>query len=150
MGDGQRRESGLVLCTDSYTIKEVVSLVNVLIIRYNLICTIWEPNKGQFRIYIAQKSMDNLREIVLPYIHDTMLYKLNIDHNKKPIGRLHTKIFIDNITTGDNFHYESISAAAKAIDVSLITIKKYLISGELLKNTYYIKGEKKGKHYTNI
>ena len=55
MGDGQRTESGLVLCTDSYTIKEVVFLVNVLIIRYNLICTIRENKIGKYRIYIRQK-----------------------------------------------------------------------------------------------
>lgn len=83
MGDGQRKESGLVLCTDSYTIKEVVFLVNVLIIRYNLICTIWETNIGQYRIYITQKSMDNLRAIILPHMQETMLYKLNIHHKKK-------------------------------------------------------------------
>ena len=83
MGDGQRKESGLVLCTDSYTIKEVVFLVNVLIIRYNLICTIRETNPGQYRIYITQKSMDNLIAIVLPYMQETMLYKLNIHHKKK-------------------------------------------------------------------
>ena len=31
---------GLVLCTDSYTIQEVVKLMNVLKIKYNIICTI--------------------------------------------------------------------------------------------------------------
>lgn len=83
MGDGQRRELGLVLCTDSYTIQEVVCLVNVLIIRYSLICTIREVNKGQYRIYISEKSMNNLRAIVLPYMVDTMLYKLNVKYKNK-------------------------------------------------------------------
>jgi hypothetical protein len=77
MGDGQRREQGLVLCTDSYTIQEVVCLVNVLIIRYSLICTIREVNKDQYRIYISEKSMNNLRAIVLPYMVDMFFYKLN-------------------------------------------------------------------------
>lgn len=58
--------------------KDVVRLVNVLIIRYNLICTLREVNPGQYRIYILQKSMSNLREIVLPYMDDSMLYKLNV------------------------------------------------------------------------
>ena len=83
MGDGQRRElGGLVLCTDSYTIQEVVCLINVLIIRYSLICTLREVNKGQYRIYISEKSMNNLRAIVLPYMINTMLYKLNIKSKK--------------------------------------------------------------------
>lgn len=77
MGDGQRREYGLVLCTDSYTLQDVVRLVNVLIIRYNLICTLRENRPGQYRIYISHKSMSNLRGIVLPYFDDSMLYKLN-------------------------------------------------------------------------
>ena len=76
-GDGQKRSQGLVLCTDSYSIKEVVILVNVLIIKYNLICYIRENNKNQYRIYISEKSMDKLREIVLPYMDNSMLYKIN-------------------------------------------------------------------------
>ncbi len=77
MGDGQRRDEGLVLCTDSYTLQDVVRLINVLILRYNLICTLREPNKGQYRIYISHKSMSILRVIVLPYFVDSMLYKLD-------------------------------------------------------------------------
>lgn len=81
-GDGQKREYGLVLCTDSYTIQDVVRLVNVLIIRYNLICFIRENNPNQYRIYISEKSMDKLRAIVLPYMDTTMLYKISYDYDK--------------------------------------------------------------------
>ena len=76
-GDGQAREYGLVLCTDSYSIKAVVLLVNVLIIKYNLICTIRENKPNQYRIYISSKSMINLSKIVSPYIDSSMLYKIN-------------------------------------------------------------------------
>lgn len=82
-GDGQKRDLGLVLCTDSYTIQDVVRLVNVLIIRYNLICFIRENKPNQYRIYISEKSMDKLRAIVLPHIDTTMLYKINYDYKKK-------------------------------------------------------------------
>jgi hypothetical protein len=43
-GDGTKHGNGLVLCTDSFTIGEVVTLINVLIIRYNLDCSVF--NKG--------------------------------------------------------------------------------------------------------
>ena len=76
-GDGQRKRSGLVICTDSYTLQDVVRLVNVLIIRYNLICTLIETNPGQYRIYIWQRSMGDLIRIVLPHFNKSMLYKLN-------------------------------------------------------------------------
>jgi hypothetical protein len=34
-GDGEARDYGLILCTDSYTLQDVAILMNVLIIRYN-------------------------------------------------------------------------------------------------------------------
>ena len=78
MGDGQKRELGLVLCTDSYDITEVICLINVLYIKYNLICKLRKVNENQYRIYISEKSMDNLRKIVLLYTVETMKYKLNL------------------------------------------------------------------------
>lgn len=65
MGDGTVRSSGLILCTDSYTVPDVVRLVNVLIIRYNLDC-ILQKHKQNYRIYIRQASMALLRTIVTP------------------------------------------------------------------------------------
>jgi hypothetical protein len=50
----------------------------VLIIRYNFICTIRTNNPGQYRIFISNKSMNSLRAIVLPYMVESMLYKINL------------------------------------------------------------------------
>jgi len=36
MGDGAKNNKGLVLCTDSFTIQEVVKLMNVLKIKFNI------------------------------------------------------------------------------------------------------------------
>lgn len=71
-GDGKLDKSGLTLCTDSYSIQDVVRLINVLIIRYDLKCSIHIPNKGQYRIYISKKSIPNLINLVLPYIVPSM------------------------------------------------------------------------------
>ena len=76
MGDAQRRDFGLVLCTDSFTLRETVLLVNVLIIRYNFICTIRANNPGQYRIYISEKSLTSLQKIVMPHIDSSMVYKI--------------------------------------------------------------------------
>lgn len=78
MGDGSKQPSGLELCTDSYSIQDVVRLINVLIIRYGLICSLRERRKGQYRIYISAKSMANLRSIVEPFIIPSMLYKIHL------------------------------------------------------------------------
>jgi len=75
--DGSRKNDGVILCTDSFTIIDVVRLVNVLIVRYQLDCTIHTPIKGP-RIYIKGKSMPLLRSIVLPYMHNSMLYKIGL------------------------------------------------------------------------
>lgn len=81
-GDGQRRDYGLVLCTDSFSMSDVILLVNVLIIRYNFICFIRTSKLGHNRIYISEKSMNSLRKIVKPYMDSSMLYKLNLVSKK--------------------------------------------------------------------
>jgi hypothetical protein len=78
MGDGYKDRNGLVLCANSFTIKDTVRLINVLIIRYNLDCTFRFIHKREPLIYIRTKSIPLLRSIVLPYMHESMLYKLNL------------------------------------------------------------------------
>jgi len=68
MGDGSSREFGLEICTDCYSVKDVVRLMNVLIIRYNLECTLHYHRPTQPRIYIRQRSMPLLRELVRPHM----------------------------------------------------------------------------------
>jgi len=40
MGDGAKLNKGLILCTDSFTIQEVITLMNVLKIKYDIDSTI--------------------------------------------------------------------------------------------------------------
>ena len=82
MGDGLNEHGyGLILCTDSFSLEDVVRLINVLIIRYNLECTLRLHSKNLYRIYIKTGSMPLLRSIVSPYMHKTMFYKI-ITKNK--------------------------------------------------------------------
>jgi hypothetical protein len=76
MGDGSVQRHGLIICTDSYSIQDVVLLMNVLVIRYRLECTLRVHRKNQYRIYIRQNSMSLLQRIVMPHMHSSMLYKL--------------------------------------------------------------------------
>jgi LAGLIDADG DNA endonuclease family/NADH dehydrogenase len=76
MGDGTKLNQGLSLCTESYSIKDNLILLNVLIIRYNLYCTLHKRNNS-YRIHIHKRSMPFLRTIVKPYIIKTMEYKIN-------------------------------------------------------------------------
>ena len=65
---------GLVLCTDSYSVSDIVRLINVLIIKYILNCTLQYHTPTQPRIYIKKSSMPLLRQIVSPYMCYSMLY----------------------------------------------------------------------------
>lgn len=78
MGDGAKLGLGLKLCTDSFTVQDTVNLINVLTLKYDLVCSLHRVREGQFRIYIFPKSMDKLRAIVLPYMVPSMLYKINM------------------------------------------------------------------------
>jgi hypothetical protein len=78
MGDGSTERHGLILCTDSYSIEDTIRLINVLIIRYRLDCTLRARRKNLYRIYIRQNSMSLLQRIVMPHMHSSMLYKLGL------------------------------------------------------------------------
>lgn len=47
LGDGEFKSKGIYLCTDSYAIQDVVRLMNVLIIRYKLKCTLHKASNGK-------------------------------------------------------------------------------------------------------
>lgn len=74
-GDGYWAKSGVALCTESFNTKDTVRLLNVLVIKYRLECTLQQRGTGS-RIYIRGKSRALLCNIVKPHMHDSMLYKL--------------------------------------------------------------------------
>lgn len=76
-GDGYRWRHGLVLCTDSYPVSDIVRLMNVLIIKYRFECTLRYHTPTQPRIYIKECSMPILRNLVRPYMVKSMLYKID-------------------------------------------------------------------------
>lgn len=76
MGDGSAGASALLICTDSYTISDTVRLMNVLIIRYELDCSLRFLTPTQCRIHIKQNSIPKLRTIVGSFMCESMKYKL--------------------------------------------------------------------------
>lgn len=75
-GDGEVTNQGLRVCTDSYSLPDVVRLINVLIVRYGLECGLHTKRPGQYRIYIKKDSMGKLRSIVQEHMVPSMLYKI--------------------------------------------------------------------------
>ena len=75
MGDGQVASNGLRICTDAYSSSDIVKLINVLMIKYRLVCTI-HVSYGRQRIYISAKSINLLASIIKPYMFKSMYYKI--------------------------------------------------------------------------
>ena len=74
--DGTKTYKGITLQTQFFTVKEVVFIISVLIYKFNLKCTMHIQRKPV--IYISTKSMKNLQRYILPYICNSMRYKLHL------------------------------------------------------------------------
>ena len=77
MGDGAKLNNSIVLCTDSFTIKEVVLLASVLKIKYDLNFSIQGIKNNRPRIYILNDSKTKLINLVKPFIYESMAYKIS-------------------------------------------------------------------------
>jgi len=76
MGDGTTDHGyGLIICTDSYSIQDIIKLMNVLMIKYRLNCKL-RKHGIHYRIYIQKRSIYLLKSIVIPHMHSSMLYKI--------------------------------------------------------------------------
>lgn len=82
LSDGTSNQYGFTICTDNFTVKDVVLLINILIIRYDLNCSL-HMSKGKPRIYIKADSMAKLREITGMHIIPFSKYKLS--KGKRPL-----------------------------------------------------------------
>jgi len=76
MNDGYKASSGLALCTDSFMVPDVVRLMNVLMVKFRLDCTLFMKGGKHPRISIRSSSMPRLRGLVLPHMDPSMIYKL--------------------------------------------------------------------------
>ena len=82
MGDGCKLNKGLTLQTQSFTVRECVFIISILIHKFNLKCSI-HMQRNQPTIYISSKSMEKLIPLILPYMCNSMVYKLGIGSKHK-------------------------------------------------------------------
>lgn len=82
MGDGYFSDGCLKICTDNFTKDEVLTLINVLDVKFGLNASINKrtnsDGKVKWRIRVSKLSMDKLITIVSPYIIPEMSYKLGL------------------------------------------------------------------------
>lgn len=81
MQDGAKATSGgLYICTDFFDPKDTIRLSKYLIKTYNLELTTPKApgSKGTLIIYIKVSSIENLKSLILKYMHPSMIYKLGV------------------------------------------------------------------------
>jgi len=76
MGDGAKRNKGIILCTDSFSIKDVIKLMNILYIKFNIKSTIHYDNNRP-RIFINKLELNKIKSQIKPFIVKRFLYKIN-------------------------------------------------------------------------
>lgn len=76
MGDGAKRNKGIVLCTDNYTLYDVILLINILKIKLNLDCTIHNDG-NKYRIFINKKSLNKILPELKVHFDNHFLYKIS-------------------------------------------------------------------------
>ena len=76
MGDGSKSKNGVILCTEGFTLKEVILLVNILIIKLEIYPTL-QKHRGRYNIYIWAKDVRKIKVRIEPYIIDHFKYKIN-------------------------------------------------------------------------
>ena len=77
MGDGSKKNKGIILCTDGFNLREIILLINILKIKLNINSTILKE-KNKFRIYINHLELIKIRFYLKPYFISHFLYKLHL------------------------------------------------------------------------
>ena len=77
MDDGAKVGKGVKFCTNSFSYNDCLILIKALNNNFNIKSSIQlQGAKNKYIIYIWKEYMDNLRNIVSPYIIPAMKYKL--------------------------------------------------------------------------
>lgn len=78
MDDGGKVSKGLKLATNSFSHKETEFLAKLLRDKFDLKTSVISGGAAnQYNIYISKSSMKTLADLVKPFMHKTMYYKLN-------------------------------------------------------------------------
>lgn len=78
MDDGTKVGKGLKFSTNSFTYNECLIIIKALNDNFNIKASIQSAgSNNQYIIYVWKESMDDLRNIVSPYIIPEMKYKIN-------------------------------------------------------------------------
>lgn len=80
MGDGNIKPKDKIIriYTNSFSKNDVERLGKAINNKLGIITNIRFDRNNQYILTISKKELDNLRSIILPYMHISMLYKLDL------------------------------------------------------------------------
>ena len=72
-------QGGVRIACNAFSLQEVKYLTNILQTKFNLDVTIQQIYlKNKYFIYIKKNSIIDLENLILPYLHNSMYYKLGL------------------------------------------------------------------------
>lgn len=77
MDDGTFKSPGVRIAINNFTKKEGEILIQFLQDKYNIKSSL-HKNSDQYQLYIKKESLYILIDLVKPYFHPSMLYKLGL------------------------------------------------------------------------
>jgi hypothetical protein len=77
MDEGTFKSPGVRITINNFTKEEGERLIEILQIKYSIESSL-HKNKNRYQLYIKKESMKILIDLVKPYFHPTMLYKLGL------------------------------------------------------------------------
>jgi hypothetical protein len=77
MDDGTFKSPGVRIAINNFTKEEGERLIEILRIKYSIESSL-QKNNDRYQLYIKKESMKILIDLVKPYFHPTMLYKLGL------------------------------------------------------------------------
>lgn len=76
-GDGARKNKGITICTDNFSLQEIVLLINIFMIKFSINPTIHKEKNFYYRIYINEKDLIKIKPFIKPFFIEHFIYKIN-------------------------------------------------------------------------
>lgn len=79
MCDGWKANKGVTLSTNAFSIEENILLINALNEKFTLNCRLIKDHDYP-SIHIPKQNIPYLQNLILPYMHDSLLYKIHLNN----------------------------------------------------------------------
>jgi LAGLIDADG DNA endonuclease family len=81
MGDGNLKPKDKIIriYTNSFSKKDVERLGNAITNKLGIKIKVVSDRNDQYILTISRNQLDTVKSLILPYMHESMLYKLDLD-----------------------------------------------------------------------